>query len=465
MVIKSSPQSLRSVQSRLANRFAQISDRFHLAGSLFTREMLVKNPQSGDLHAVIVHRIILNSIDAAAQSGDPTLRALSAELFGLRVSQQNLATLLNTLDVVLGNNRLKNQNSDVLQLKTLGVSSYRSSLTSLLFEILAVSLGFSTKAGLTIDRKDVIRIIELGINSESRSEAFSCLRSLCINAKYSILPMVSSASDRHIPSPLFFQIPRIVSTLIASLESPDVDLMKTLAFISKTYGPVTSTLYKHFYVIFTALKQPIHQLEYGSHVADLLANCIESAAGVIKPEVFLTVQKAVCESSIMHPDSSIYLQLLSAFLSLNNEFVPSPLHVARSVSARTRSKCEYAHRLRALSNVASRPRTTDLANVKAMKTLILNEEATIRDESPEDIEDPEDVESPDEQEEEPMEVIHVVEEKKIPEEVTASRKKKNSESAPVVVVKKKPKVTKEVKTDLLEGEASVDDILNLFEMD
>lgn len=93
----------------------------------------------------------------------------------------------------------------------------------------------------------------------------------------------------------FSQIGRIVSTLISELESPDVDLIKTLAFISKTFGPVTSTLYKHFYVIFTALKHPIHEQCYGEHVGNLLSSIIESAASLIKPEVFATVQKAVCE--------------------------------------------------------------------------------------------------------------------------------------------------------------------------
>ena len=95
------------------------------------------------------------------------------------------------------------------------------------------------------------------------------------------------------------QIGRIVSTLISELETPDVDLMKTLAFIAKTYGPVTSTIHKHFYVIFTALKRPMHELDYGSHVADLLSTIIESSAGLIKPEVFVTVQKAVCEVNRM----------------------------------------------------------------------------------------------------------------------------------------------------------------------
>ncbi|PIC51244.1 hypothetical protein B9Z55_001828 [Caenorhabditis nigoni] len=211
----------------------------------------------------------------------------------------------------------------------------------------------------------------------------------------------------------------------------------------------------------------MHELDYGSHVADLLSSIIESAPGLIKPEVFVTVQKAVCESSMMHPDESMYLQMLAAFLCLNNEFVASPLHVARAVSARTRATCPIAHRLRALCDVASRPRTSDLANVKQVKkTLNLKEEQTIshvaEEEKAEEMETPE---GPEQQPEEEEEDVAVVE---IPEVVVPenSRKKKNSESnaAPVVVKKKKKASTREVKTDLLEGEASVEDILNLFDM-
>ncbi|EFO98395.1 hypothetical protein CRE_23163 [Caenorhabditis remanei] len=477
MVIKTSPQSLRLVQTRLANRFAQISDHFQFSGALFVREVLVRNPTAGDLHSVTVFKIILNSIDAGVQSMDPTVRSLAAELFGLRVSNQNLSLLLNTLDVLLTTKtKIKNVSNDVLQLSTLGVTSHRTSLTCLLFEVLAVSLGYAPRVDksnvdkrLSVDRKDIIRVIEMGIRSQStiRSAAFTALRSLCLNAKYSLIPMIG----------------RIVSTLISELETPDVDLMKTLAFIAKTYGPITSTIHKHFYVIFTALKRPMHELDYGSHVADLLSTIIESSAGLIKPEVFVTVQKAVCEvnrmemtvlkwkmrfssifeaeiSAIMHPDESMYLQLLAAFLALNNEFVPSPLQIARHVVARTNSRCHHSHRLKALSDVTSRPRTTDLANVKTVKkTLILQKEETMievdSEEAPESPESPEDVD---------VEDVMEPEDVSPPPTPEVSRKKKSSESSTPVVVKKKKKRDVVVATNLLEGEASVDDILNLFDM-
>ncbi|CAL2030303.1 unnamed protein product [Caenorhabditis brenneri] len=451
MVIKCSPQTLRAVQTRLAHRFAQISDHFQMSGCLFVREVLVRNPQAGELHSPTVFRIILNIIDAAVQSQDPDHCGLAAELFGLRVSNQNLTMLLNTLEMLLtATGKIKNVSKDVLQLSTLGVTSHRQALTNILFEILAVSLGYSTKPGLFVDRKEIIRIVEMGIrNPATRSIAFSCLRSMCVNTKYSLIPMIG----------------RIVSTLVSELESPDVDLMKTLAFICRTYGPLTSTLHKHFYVIFTSLKKPIHELEYGSHVADLLSTIIESAGGVIKPEVLVAVQKAVCESAMMHPDSAPYIQMLAAFLALNNEFVPAPLHVARAISSRSRAKCEHSHRLRALCNVASRPRTSDLANVKtAKKTLVLTEENTIEAamEEPEEVQDSEDIKEEEEPEEMEPEVVVVVEEE-VP--VAAPRKKKNSESIPAP--KKKKKVApppQNVKTDLLEGEASVEDILDLFDM-
>ncbi|UMM12602.1 hypothetical protein L5515_001298 [Caenorhabditis briggsae] len=458
MVIKASPQTLRATQSRLANRFAQISDRFQLCGALFVREVLVRNPQAGELHAPTVFKILLKTLDAGAVSGDSTICGLAAELFGLRVSSRNLELLMNTLEMLLSDKKIKNVTSDVLQLTTLGVSSHRNSLTCLLFEVLAVALGYATKPDVTVDRKDIIRIVELGIrNPNTRTVAFDCLRSLCVNAKYSLLPMIS----------------RIVSTLISELETPDVPLMKTLAFISKIYGPVTSTVHKHFYVIFTSLKRPMHELDYGSHVADLLSSIIESAPGLIKPEVFVTVQKAVCECTMIHPDESMYLQMLAAFLCLNNEFVSSPLHVARAVSARTRATCPIAHRLRALCDVASRPRTSDLANVKQVKkTLNLKEEQTISHVAEEEKEEEEEemMETPEEQREEKPEKEEDVVVVEVPEIVVPenSRKKKNSESsnavAPVVVKKKKKASTREVKTDLLEGEASVEDILNLFDM-
>lgn len=448
MVIKCSPQTLRAVQTRLAHRFAQISDHFQMSGCLFVREVLVRNPQAGELHSSSVFQIILNIIDAATQSQDPDHCGLAAELFGLRVCNQNLTMLLNTLEMLLtATGKIKNVSNDVLQLSTLGVSSHRQSLTCILFEILAVSLGYSTKPGLFVDRKEIIRIVELGIrNPATRSVAFSCLRSMCVNTKYSLISMIG----------------RIVSTLISELECPDLDLMKTLAFICRTYGPITSTLHKHFYVIFTSLKKPIHELDYGIHVADLLSTIIESAGGVIKPEVLVTVQKAVCESAMMHPDAAHYIQMLAAFLALNNEFVPAPLHVARAICSRSRAKCENSHRLRTLCNVASRPRTSDLANVKtAKKTLVLTEEKTIEAalEEPEDVQDSEDAKEEEEPEE--MEDPEVVVVEEIP--VPPPRKKKNSETIPAPK-KKKRVAPQSVKTDLLEGEASVEDILDLFDM-
>ena len=160
----------------------------------------------------------------------------------------------------------------------------------------------------------------------------------------------------------------------------------------------------------------------------------------------------------MHPDESMYLQLLAAFLALNNEFVPSPLQIARHVVARTNSRCHHSHRLKALSDVTSRPRTTDLANVKTVKKTLILQETTI-DDVREDSESPESPESPED--------VDVMEPEDVPPPPTpeVSRKKKSSESStPVVVVKKKKKRDVVVATNLLEGEASVDDILNLFDM-
>lgn len=108
MIIKCSSQTLRAVQSRLANRLAHISDHFQLCGSLYTRELLVRNPQAGELHSPIVFKIILNCMDAAAQTSDPNIRGLAAELFGLRISNQNLTMLLNTLEVLLSATKIKN---------------------------------------------------------------------------------------------------------------------------------------------------------------------------------------------------------------------------------------------------------------------------------------------------------------------------------------------------------------------
>ncbi|CAI2310417.1 unnamed protein product [Caenorhabditis sp. 36 PRJEB53466] len=448
MIIKCSPGTLRAVQSRLANRFAQISDHFQLSGSLFVREVLIRNPQAGELHSPIVFKIILNCLDAAVESGDQTIRGLSAELFALRISTQNFTLLLNTLNILLNTDK-KNVSSEILQLRTLGVTAHRVSLTSLLFEVLALSLGYATKPGLFIDRKDAIRVIELGVHSPPiRSVAFACLRSLCVNSKYSLIPMIG----------------RIVSTLVAELETPDVDLIKTLAFISNAFGPVTSTLHKHFYVIFTALKHPLHEQDYGEHVGSLLSTIIESSAALIKPEVFVTVQKAVCESAVMHVNCPIYHQLLAAFLALNNEFVPSPLQIARSICSRSSSRSEHSHRLRVLCDVASRPRTTDLANVKAKKTLIITEEKTIRSDVAVSDKNT-DLNEEKEEEKEEMEVEEIPKEEsptREPKDESVSRKKKNSESSTPVVPKKK-RIVREVKTDLLEGEASVDDILNLFD--
>ncbi|CAI5439363.1 unnamed protein product [Caenorhabditis angaria] len=310
MVEKASPNTLRSFQSRLANRFAQISDKFTLAGCLFVREVLVKNPKSGDLHSTTVSKIINQCIDVGVQTEDPTIRALASDLFGLRAnSNQHIAQLINTI-AALQNPQKTSNSSDILELSTFGISSLKVSLQNLLFECLAWSLGQIQISGISIDRKNMISCIENGIKmKETRHVAFVCLRSLCANAKWSILPM----------------IPRIVSSLISDLDNIDSDLIETLAFISQIFGPINSTLYKHFYVLFSAIKQPLHLQKFAVPAANLFANIIEHSAAFVKPEIFISVQKLICELAIRFVDVDLYQMILAAFMALGNEYVPSPL--------------------------------------------------------------------------------------------------------------------------------------------
>lgn len=111
MAIKCSPGTFRAVQSRLANRFANISDHFQLSGSLLVREVLIRNAQLGELHSPTVFKIVINCLDAAVQSNDQTIRGLAAELFALRISNQNFVLLLNTLQLLLSTDNIKNVSS------------------------------------------------------------------------------------------------------------------------------------------------------------------------------------------------------------------------------------------------------------------------------------------------------------------------------------------------------------------
>ncbi|CAB3408334.1 unnamed protein product [Caenorhabditis bovis] len=471
MISRSNSSILRTVQTRLANRFAQISQKTTFSGCLFTRELLIRNPQAGEIHSQLVFRIIANCIDQAVESDVEASRILAAELFALRANNQTIAELIETLDSLLSSKNVKYNKNGVLQLSTFGVSSLRPTLINILFECLSMALNSITKQGVVINRNNVIKVIELGIrDSNSRQSALMCLRSICINAKSSTIPMIA----------------RIVSTLLRDLENPDVELIKTLSFISTTFGPITSTIYRHFYVIFTALPSPLHEQEYGIQAAELFSSIIEGAGALIKPEVFVTVQKAVCENALKFVDSPVYIKMLSSFLALNNEYVPSPLQIARYVSHRTRTICEDARRLKCLCDVASRPRVCDIGSGKTMKSISLREQSKISvhvekemkvEETPaaanpvadcdvvvleSDDEEDENKEREEcrkkENEDEDDDGIFIVE-----KTVPVKRKATFEERIEQKQSEKKKKISTETTSTLLDGEATTDEILELFD--
>uniref|UniRef100_A0A1I7WTH4 NADH dehydrogenase [ubiquinone] 1 beta subcomplex subunit 7 n=1 Tax=Heterorhabditis bacteriophora TaxID=37862 RepID=A0A1I7WTH4_HETBA len=310
-IVRCSVKCLRSAQSRLAKKLVDVAKEPSLSGGIFLRQMLIRNPQVGELHSNTIETIILSLIDIALTSADQTIRRLSIELFSIRYgcSSSLSQKLLNTLDILLKKQFIDTEDrAGLLDLKSLGKSAMRDDLARILFEIYASSLAYA-KQGDSIPNNAVLSIIERGLKENTtRIVALKMVKSLCTNSRLALLPIVT----------------RLVSLLVSFLDSPCAELFDTLTHICLLYSS-SSTLYKHLYVIFSAIKQPMDEQIYGSPSAMLLATIINTSAILLKPEVLLAVQRSICEYSIRRPKSLAYRNVLLALLSTNHEVIPVPV--------------------------------------------------------------------------------------------------------------------------------------------
>ncbi|CAJ0593708.1 unnamed protein product [Cylicocyclus nassatus] len=268
---KCSPQCLRAAQSRLGKKLVDVKNNATVYGGLFLRQLLIRNPQVGNLHADVIFSIIMRLIDMALSSNDAILRDLAIEIYSIRYGcdDQMLERLLNTLAASL-TPRLVSQEerNGILPLKSFGLSSLREDLCCLLFDTYSSALAYAKQAQYIV-RGVLLPVLESGLNDEAiRDSSLGTIRSLCSNCGSALLPIIS----------------RIIIMLISKLDKPNSALFETLAHICRLYGP-GSTLFRHFYVIFGAMRHPLDEQEYGESAASVLAAIVETSSFLVKPEV------------------------------------------------------------------------------------------------------------------------------------------------------------------------------------
>ncbi|WKX90523.1 hypothetical protein Q1695_009399 [Nippostrongylus brasiliensis] len=337
-------QCLRAAQSRLAKKLVDVKNEPTLYSGVFLRQLLIRNPQIGNLHAEIVHSIILSFIDMTVSTGDSLLRKLCIELYSIRYGcdVQMSERLLVTLSAAINNRLLSDaERMSVLNLKSLGISSYRVELCRLLFDLYSSALCFA-KPGQYALRDAVMNVLDEGINNPYlRGAALNALCSICSNGGSAVLPLIH----------------RIILLLISKLESPSSDLYDAIAHLCRIYGTGTA-LYRYFFVVFESMKHPLDDQDYGVAAGRLLSAILDTSAFLIKPEVLLSVQRKICEEALNNPSSSIYCGVLASFLSSCHELVPVPVQIARTVMSRcVDGTCQSA--LRALCDVITRPCTQE----------------------------------------------------------------------------------------------------------
>ncbi|KAJ1371659.1 hypothetical protein KIN20_033646 [Parelaphostrongylus tenuis] len=388
-----SPQCVRAAQSRLGKKLIHVKNEPTIHGGIFVRQLLIRNPQAGNLHADVVHSIITRFIDLTISSGDQVLRRLCTELYSIRYGcdSQMSEVLLNTLSAAIANRLLsQEERTGVLHLKSFGISSLRDALCILLFELYSSSLCFA-KAGQFVPRDDIMSILEAGLNDIQLCEAaLNTIRSLCTNGKTAFLPMeftrVSSFSGTHnyrgtagdpVVLSLFLPwkvsilsatnhqrfvglIPQVVAMLISKLDNPSEALFQSLTHICRIYGP-GSTLFRHFYVIYCSLSHPLDEKDYGPSAGHLLSAIIQTSSFLVKPEVLMAVQRKICEEVVINPTSSIYRDLLTSFLGCTHELVPPPVQIARTVISRCCDTIDVQS-LSCLCDLLTRPRMQNLAS-------------------------------------------------------------------------------------------------------
>ncbi|CAJ0593705.1 unnamed protein product [Cylicocyclus nassatus] len=277
---------------------------------------------------------------------------LAIEIYSIRYGcdDQMLERLLNTLAASL-TPRLVSQEerNGILPLKSFGLSSLREDLCCLLFDTYSSALAYAKQAQYIV-RGVLLPVLESGLNDEAiRDSSLGTIRSLCSNCGSALLPIIS----------------RIIIMLISKLDKPNSALFETLAHICRLYGP-GSTLFRHFYVIFGAMRHPLDEQEYGESAASVLAAIVETSSFLVKPEVLMSVQRKICEEIIKNPSSPSYCRILIAFLSCTHEVVPPPVHVARTVLGRCVDPLQSQH-LRALCDTISRPRIQNLASHEVIR--------------------------------------------------------------------------------------------------
>ncbi|VDM63882.1 unnamed protein product [Angiostrongylus costaricensis] len=235
-------------------------------------------------------------------------RRLSIELYSIRYGcdAQMSEVLLNTLSAAMAKRLLsQEERAGVLHLKSFGVSSSRDDLCILLFELYSSSLCFA-KAGQFVLRDDIMSVLEAGLN------------------------------DLQLRESALGTIPQVVTILISKLDAPIEALFDTLTHICRVYGP-GSTLFRHFYAICSALRHPLDE------------------------QILMSIQRKVSEQVVLNPNSSVYRDLLTSFLSCTHELVPPPVQIARTVISRC-SDASYVRTLNYLCDIITRPRMQNLAS-------------------------------------------------------------------------------------------------------
>lgn len=114
--------------------------------------------------------------------------------------------------------------------------------------------------------------------------------------------------------------------LVSQLKEPSAALFSALAEIAQQYGS-SSTLHKHFYVIFEVLKHPLDQQAYGEESGRLIAAIVRTSGFLIQPEILIAVQQAVCRQFALHPNAAVYRKLMTVFLLNTHPLIPPPIHV------------------------------------------------------------------------------------------------------------------------------------------
>ncbi|CAI4230223.1 unnamed protein product [Auanema sp. JU1783] len=459
------PGVLRKFQARLGKRLPDISANPDLCSGIFVRQLLIKNPQIGDLQSSSIDKIIFDLLDYAILNEDDDYRRLAIDMFAIRHGSSETEKIVKTIEGSLKNTLISpEERLDMLPLGCLGAKEVRERFINYLLELFSVSIS-AAKRGSKLNRDSIFSMFEKTLaDSISYASALKAISSFCLIGKSSVLPY----------------IPRIVSMLIVHLAQPVTELFETLLTISEAFG-ASSTLYKHFFVIFSSLKRPLCSQDSSRAAVALLSSIIRTSAAIMKAEVLISVQRTILEEVMRSDNIMVYEKLLEAFLANSHESVPVPVHVIRNlVSSKRKNSSSYF--LSTLCDALSRPRLQNLSDgvIKNMAVApeVISAGKPIKEPVSDDFYDTEvqkALEEAKESEDAAIESPVVPVEKMVvapsgpktsksnlTTQVTSKRESKDNTTTTAVKSKKAKKNEKTKKTVLLEGEASVDDILDSF---